>query len=119
MRHDGWDPWTPDELALVKMGNYRVEAINAYRARTGCSLFEAKKSYEREEIRTDADRYIDCTVDLLFAGRKGHGGGSCTRRVLNPMQLAEILRRAYERGREQGVKEGRFDLGVERSRRGV
>ena len=43
--------------------------------------------------------YLDAYIDLLFLDRKGHGGGACTRRVLDRAQLRRILREVYERGR--------------------
>lgn len=34
----------------------------------------------------------------LFEGRKGHGGGPCSRRVLGPADLAAIAAAAFQAG---------------------
>lgn len=46
MNHDGTDPWTPEEIDLLKRHEV-VPAIKAYRERTGCGLLEGKKSADR------------------------------------------------------------------------
>jgi hypothetical protein len=43
-------------------------------------------------------------VETLFYGRKGHGGGPCTRRVLSPKQLTRILEQAYDDGYNSAAK---------------
>lgn len=43
--------------------------------------------------------WVEQKVQSLFDGRKGHGGGKCTSRVLRRSQLLELLEEAYRHGR--------------------
>lgn len=43
-------------------------------------------------------KYGELASEKLFAGRKGHGGGECSRRVLNRNELAAICACAFEMG---------------------
>jgi len=49
-----------------------------------------------------ADAVATRMVERLFAGRKGHGGGACSYRVLRPPELREIVKLAYEMGWKDG-----------------
>lgn len=42
------------------------------------------------------------TVEVIFRGRKGHGGGPISRRVLWPNELREIVRTAVLAGLKLG-----------------
>lgn len=46
----------------------------------------------------EADDYAAQETARLFRGRKGHGGGPCTRRVMRPADLRLILRGAFLAG---------------------
>lgn len=48
-----------------------------------------------------ASAYAHVTTVQQFAGRKGHGGGPCTRRVLNPGQLSKLLAEAFAAGERE------------------
>jgi hypothetical protein len=80
MKHDGTDPWLPEELGLVR-DRRGIEAIKAYRARTGCSIFEAKRAYDMalvgEKMGVPPDQLRICPN----CGGKGHvvtAGAPCT-----------------------------------------
>lgn len=47
-----------------------------------------------EPVERSAARHV---VRHVFAGRRGHGGGECTRRVLRPEELEVLLRVAIRR----------------------
>ena len=49
-------------------------------------------------IHDPADAYAEREVQRLFEGRKGHGGGPCTKRVLRPAELKSILRGGFLAG---------------------
>lgn len=50
----------------------------------------------------DRDAIIGGFLYSLFSGRKGHGGGPCTKRVLRHKDLKKILEDAYDRGFRDG-----------------
>ncbi len=49
-------------------------------------------------IQDPAGEYADQEVQRLFEGRKGHGQGPCTKRVLSPGELRSILRGGFLAG---------------------
>jgi hypothetical protein len=80
MKHDGTDPWTSEELELVRPRR-GIEAIRAYRARTGCGLFEAKRAYDRAIVGESMGVAPDQLRMCPNCGGKGHvvtAGAPCT-----------------------------------------
>ena len=53
-----------------------------------------------------AKLWVDRKVRAMFAGRKGHGGGPCGKRVLGVDQLRALLSEAYLAGMADGKGEG-------------
>jgi hypothetical protein len=49
-------------------------------------------------------RWCGKKVRELLAGRRGHGGGPCTKRVLSAGQLDCLLRIAYQAGVDEERK---------------
>jgi DNA-directed RNA polymerase subunit RPC12/RpoP len=58
-RQDGSDPWTGEELALVQAGRH-IDAVKAYRDRTRCSLFDAKRSHDLARMGVDPSASMRC-----------------------------------------------------------
>ncbi len=53
--------------------------------------------------------WVSEKVASLFAGRRGHGGGRCTRRVLYPEELAILLTEAYTAGKQNAKDKQRSE----------
>jgi hypothetical protein len=52
-------------------------------------------------MSNETDPIIKEFVARLFAGRKGHGGGPCMRRVLYQEDLENVCQAAFDLGRQQ------------------
>lgn len=55
-------------------------------------------------MSSEIDPLVKSFVDRMFAGRKGHGGGPCMRRVLYREDLEVILQAVFDMGRQQKGK---------------
>jgi len=51
------------------------------------------------KVSPEADRWASHNAARLLSGRKGHGGGPCTTRVLSEAQLYALLALAFDAGR--------------------
>ncbi len=53
-----------------------------------------------EDPEAQALAFGAMAVEKLFRGRKGHGGGPCSKRVFCPEELQAIIATAWQLGRE-------------------
>ena len=60
-----------------------------------------------------SETVAESMVDRLFAGRKGHGGGPCSRRVMWPGELRAVIKVAYELGWKDGAGAAKAGPGTE------
>ncbi len=76
----------PDGRPVLTRDDTSLAGTRSYLKRKGIAWLEAWSRQERIALTV-----AEAAVQRAFKGRKGHGGGPCTRRVLHPHQLHAIL----------------------------